>query len=396
MPLAGYTIAVIGAWIAFLPLLQILLPLKASEIDPAHATRLLGMLAASGAAVAGVANLAVGWLSDRTHSRFGRRRPWMIAGLVGMVISYVAIWRSSTVPVAFAAVAAFQITFNMVFSPLLALMSDHVSEARRGWASALIGLGKPVGTTIGTIVVGAMFVGEGIRFIMLTGIVLFTIGPFVLRLREDRLERHSKMPQSDFDRLSRSRHSGNFVLAWLSRIFILMTFTVVQLYLLYYLEAMTPGLSPSGLGKALTLLAILFGGVSAAAGLAAGRLSDITARRRPFVVASAVAIGISMAVMGAASSWPAATAGYALFAVGAGVHGAVEFAMIIDILPSRDHAARDLGMLNISNILPQILAPLAVGWIEGLPGSSISWAFGASAAAALAALLLVGTMRGVR
>jgi len=396
MSLGGYTIAVIGAWVAFLPLLQILLPVKAAEIAPGQAMQLLGVLAASGAAVAGVANLVVGWLSDRTKSRFGRRRPWMIAGLCGVVASYVAIWRSDSSAGAIAAIAAFQISFNMVFSPLLALMSDYVPEARRGWASALIGLGKPVGTAVGTIAVGAIFVGEGARFLVLAGFVLLTIAPFALRLREDRLELHPEIAQSVSKGSVRSRLSINFVLAWLSRICVLMTFTVVQLYLLYYLEAMSPGLSAPGLGKALTLLAIMFGVVSAATGLAAGKLSDMTRRRKPFVVGSAIAIGASMTVMGEASSWPAATAGYALFAAGAGVHGAVEFAMIVDILPSRDHAARDLGMLNISNILPQILAPLAVGWIEAFPGSSISWAFGASAVAAVVALLLVGIMRGVR
>ncbi len=39
----------------------------------------------------------VGWSSDRTRSRFGRRRPWMILGSVPAAVAFVALWASPTV-----------------------------------------------------------------------------------------------------------------------------------------------------------------------------------------------------------------------------------------------------------------------------------------------------------
>lgn len=39
-----------------------------------------------------VTDPVVGYLSDRTRSRFGRRRPWMVASAIPVALSYVAIW----------------------------------------------------------------------------------------------------------------------------------------------------------------------------------------------------------------------------------------------------------------------------------------------------------------
>ena len=50
--MARYTVAQIGAFIAFLPLLQVLLPVRAAAIDPLHGTALLSHVALVGALVA--------------------------------------------------------------------------------------------------------------------------------------------------------------------------------------------------------------------------------------------------------------------------------------------------------------------------------------------------------
>ncbi|MEF3088073.1 MFS transporter, partial [Bacillus altitudinis] len=81
--IATYTLAQIGAFISFQPLLQVLLPLKVAAIDPGAKAVVLSQVAFYGAVVASIANLLAGAISDRTTSRFGRRRPWMVIGAVG-------------------------------------------------------------------------------------------------------------------------------------------------------------------------------------------------------------------------------------------------------------------------------------------------------------------------
>ena len=395
LSLTGFSIAVVGAYIAFLPLMQILLPLKAAHIAADGGAALLGLVAACGAVAAGAANFAVGWLSDRTTSRFGRRRPWIVAGLAGIIASYGAIWQSQTIVALIVSFVVFQIMFNMLFSPLLALVADRIVTDRRGRVSALVGLGQPVAAIVGTVVIESLLTRESDRFLILGAMVLVTVMPFAYRLGPDPAP-GVRAPMGGPGNHPRRWLSRNFALALLSRVGVVMAFTVTQLYLLFYLQAIMPGAPTRVVGLALTIYAIVFGVLAAGAGIAAGRISDRTRRRRPLVLTSAVVIGIAMAALAVAPSWPFAAVAYALFAIGAGVHTVVEFAMVIDILPSPDRAARDLGILNLSNIAPQIVAPLIVTWILSMPGSTIQWAFAAAALAAAGGAVMIAFMRAVK
>ena len=79
---ALYTLAQIGAFIAFIPMFNLLLPLKAEAVDLSGKAILLSQVTVLGAVVAGLANLGAGVLSDATRGPWGRRRPWIAGGAV--------------------------------------------------------------------------------------------------------------------------------------------------------------------------------------------------------------------------------------------------------------------------------------------------------------------------
>ena len=392
--MVGFAVAVFGAFISFLPLLQILLPLKVAAIAPNSAATLLSTIIASGAVIAGVANFAIGWLSDHTPSRFGRRRAWIFVGLLGILLSYVLFWRAQSGASLFVALALFQLAFNAMFSPLLALVADRVRPERRGRASALIALGSPIGTLAGAIIIGSVFLQEAERFLALGVIVFASIAPFTLLLGADP---DAPSPSSDSRPGASSIRwlSANFMLGCLARGCVLAAFTVAQFYVLLYVQATLPHGALHATEQGVVLLSTVFGVVSALTGIIMGQLSDRLGRRKPIVIVAALMIGAAMMLLSLASSWPAIVAAYALFATGAGAHTAVEFALMIDILPSPDRTARDLGILNLSNIVPQIVAPLAIGWILAVPGATIHWAFAAGGMAAMLGAGLVALMRSV-
>src|ERR1700761_2571530 len=65
--ITGFVVAQVGAYVSFLPLLQILVPLKAAALAPGSKAVLVSQIALLGALVAALTNLTVGFLSDRTR-----------------------------------------------------------------------------------------------------------------------------------------------------------------------------------------------------------------------------------------------------------------------------------------------------------------------------------------
>ncbi len=82
--ISWYAAAYVSAILLLISPLLVTLALKVVALvgnDRAPAN--LSLVAGTGALVAMVGNPLVGQLSDRTTSRFGRRRPWLVVGLLG-------------------------------------------------------------------------------------------------------------------------------------------------------------------------------------------------------------------------------------------------------------------------------------------------------------------------
>lgn len=94
--ITAYTIAQLGAWTSFMPMLAILLPLKAQELSPDNKAGVLAIVTGCGALVAMFANPIAGALSDATRSRWGRRKPWLVLGVLGTAASYLLIMSAQT------------------------------------------------------------------------------------------------------------------------------------------------------------------------------------------------------------------------------------------------------------------------------------------------------------
>src|ERR1700753_3076033 len=79
-----YTVAYMSTSLLFLAPLLVTLALKADAlVGLSRAPASLALVAGTGALVAMVGNPFFGRMSDRTASRLGMRRPWMIIGLEG-------------------------------------------------------------------------------------------------------------------------------------------------------------------------------------------------------------------------------------------------------------------------------------------------------------------------
>ncbi|HSR34511.1 MAG TPA: MFS transporter [Anaerolineae bacterium] len=97
----------------------------------------LGAIRASGLIVALVAQPAFGLLSDRNTSRFGRRRPYILAGVVLDLVFLGAMALAWNYWMLFASVLLLQFSANISHAAVQGLIPDLVPEDQRGRASAV-------------------------------------------------------------------------------------------------------------------------------------------------------------------------------------------------------------------------------------------------------------------
>lgn len=57
-------------------------------------------------------------------------------------------------------------------------------------------------------------------------------------------------------------------------------------------------------------------------------------------------------------TWPGALVAAAILGLGYGIFMAVDLAIVTEVLPNKSGFAKDMGVINIANASPQVLAPV--------------------------------------
>lgn len=394
--LVGLTLAQTGVFIAFVPLLNFLLPLQAAAIDPAARIVLLSQTAFWGGLVSGLANIVFGMLSDRTPGPFGRRRPWVVIGLVIVLISYLMIFNARTGLSLIIAVIVFQAGLNALFGPLNALLPDMVPDRQKGLVSSLLGLAHPIATLFTALVMAIWLTDPVTRFLAMAGTVVVLVLPVLLTTRESSLKERPGRSGLSLGALM----NRDFAVAFGSRLLVQVAITLNALYLLFYVQ----GSAPLAARFASQGLETVFGWLLAAhtvtallAGFVGGLWSDRLGRRKAFIFASGCLMAAGMVTLVAVPTWPGPLFGQVLFGAGLGLFTTVDLALVTQVLPRRAHAGGDLGLMNLANSLPQVAAPslgLLIFYLGGDAG--LTWAFLVAAGFAVVGGGVITLVRGVR
>ena len=131
-----------------------------------------------------------------------------------------------------------------------------------------------------------------------------------------------------------------------------------------------------------------------------GILSDKIGKRRPFVAIAGAIMVVGLVTLAFAPSVAVVLVAQAIIGLGAGSFMSVDLALATEVLPNPEDTAKDLGVLNIANALPQSIAPaiapgiIALGAATPLGGYTVYYLFGALVA--LAGAVLVYRIKGVK
>jgi MFS family permease len=136
--------------------------------------------------------------------------------------------------------------------------------------------------------------------------------------------------------------------------------------------------------------------VVVAASLVGGRLSDWTGRRKVFVLTASIVYGLAMFVIAIASSFDGFLVGMAISGLGFGMYMAVDLALVADVLPDTENAAKDLGVFNIAAALPSSIAPAVAPAILVIGSGSYGVLYAVAGVCAILGAAAILPVKGVR
>jgi MFS family permease len=373
-----------GVFVALLGPVFITMQLKAQQIMPDDPASVIGTVLPIGAFGALLANPLAGALSDRTRTRWGRRRPWMTGGVLFFFVGIVWMaFSGSTLSLMFAWLLT-QVASNAITAALIASFADNVPEKQRGKASGVIALaqnfailaGLYLAVPLGTHLV-ALFILPGVLAIVAVMIYVFVMKD---ELPEYPLKRFTFVNiVSSF--WTNPIKNPDFAFAWWSRFLIIFATFMFTTYRLLYMEDVI-GLKQTSATSAVAFGVLLYTGALLLSAALSGWASDRLQRRKMFVWSSTLLFGVGLVVLAHSETVGMFYVAEIIMGFAYGIYSAIDTALVVDVLPNADRPGKDLGVINIANSLPQSLAPAAALFFLkfGSPGAQnytlMLWAAG--------------------
>lgn len=405
--IAVYAFAYATLWLALLTPAIITLALRVRQLAPENAAEPISWVLVTGALVALISNPVFGALSDRTRSRFGRRRPWLVGGMVCGCAALGFIGVAPSIGLVLLGWCLAQLSYNAALSAMVAVIPDQIPPERRGTVVGILGVCMPIGQIAGTYLVQQLSFNMTATLVVpgligIVGVILLVLvmpdepGVSPAETGGPDVPGATAAPDALGPGAAAPRNHRDFSWAWLSRVLYTTGSCFLQAYQPFFL---LDGLqmSQADIPRLIFRSTLVSAAMVVIWSLIAGRLSDRSGRRKPFVMAGSVIQGLGLWLIAFSHSYTMLLIGVALVGMGHGIYEGVDLALVTDVLPDREqHAAKDLGFLNIANTLPQVIAPLAAPAILAVSRGDYTLLFVVAGAVAVLGSVALTPLRNVR
>lgn len=359
------------------------------------------VLGGVGALFATIANVVFGRVSDRTTSKWGRRRIWVVLGTVIMTVGFVVMALAPNLALATVGWAIAQLGANMTLAPFIATISDQVPKFQRGSITAGLGIAQNAGIVGGVYVATWFSFSLFIVFVIPSILAIIAMIVFVLVLPDKVLP--VKPARATFYDWWNTfwvspRLYPDFALAWWSRFLITFAsfgFTAFRFfYLIYHV-----GVSKTEVSALIANTTLIYTGALIVTAWLAGWISDKIGRRKIFVWTSTALFALGTVALILIHDVPSYYILELFMGAAYGIYVGVDLALVVDVLPNPDDAGKDLGVLNMANALPQTVAPAVGGallYIGSAAGTNYTLWFIVCGVAALIGAVVIFPIKQVR
>ncbi|WGU96187.1 MFS transporter [Paenibacillus dendritiformis] len=355
---------------------MLLLTFKMIEVDPNGYTASYGLVAGVGAFFALIGNPLGGAISDRTNISFGRRRTWIFLGPLVGCAALLWVGMATEIWQILIGWAVAQLFFNFGMAAYTALIPDQVMEERQGTISGIVGLVLPAAVCIGMVLMMLMnSASSDMKWLVIAiiGITGPIVSLFVIRDGKVEIVKAEQQKLSLGEKISKiypsPRKFPEFTWAIVSK-FLLMMGYCSTLYLTVMLVNRM-GFTESQATNSVGTLNIICLIASAVTSIFGGVLSDKFKKQKPFLYGSALIMVFGILLYAFVPQYTAYIVASAIIGLGFGCFSAVDMALVARILPRKEDAAKDFGLMNVANALPQSIVPAIAPLLLGIGG----WTF---------------------
>ena len=332
-----------GIQVVWTSVLGVVLQDRITVLTPPNAVFVYGVIAATGAFLASIVQIAAGILSDRRRAQVGDRRLFYGSGVALAVPALIALTAVPSLSLLWLAFIVLQLGMNVAGGPYQGIVGDYVEPERVGRASSVMSVcqfsGSVVGLVLTTVLHGAPL-GIALAGCLLGG--WYVTDSYVARLPRAR----AAAEPLHIDR--------NMQIVVFSRALIHVGFYTLFGFLFFFVrESLGVSVNDARTTTGILFLAFTITGIVGA--IAAGRPADWLDKRVVISVAC-LAIAIAVGAFAFAPSVPVAL----VCAIGSGAAwGAfftADWAIAYAVLP-RAALASAMGVWNLAVAIPQVVAP---------------------------------------
>lgn len=337
----------------------VILPSEAVHLYPERHALMLGlMLGCTG--ITQLIGPAIGYTSDRSQSRCGRRRPVMVLGALLAIIgnagmAFCHLYRIGRLYIVSLTLCVFGM--NCCYASYTALLPDFVPLEHMGQASGIMASMTMLGSFVGFALFG-FYLSVEHAYPVYASSVVGTILITCCAAREKVIKRAPPVLCSELV----SAYSidavayPDFFWVFITRTFYYMGLSI-QAFVLFMLRDVQKVSDP----KYHTSMLAMVGQLAALlVAVPAGRLSDRLGRK-PLVYASCALMAVSYCGFACAPGMTAVLWLTVGGGVGNGMFLSVDYALACDVLPSLEEAAQNLGVWGVSAFLGSTIGPLIAG-----------------------------------
>lgn len=376
-----------ASWLGpYIVINSLFLPALIQHLDAPHKIELVALFSTCGMIVAAISNMLAGALSDKTHSRFGKRAPWIIGGAFVFMLAMMAASISPTIPVLLTAWMVGQAALNFIVAPMVAWLDFAPEDGKATASGAYGGLGMALGNN-GFNVIGAIFLSQFRLGFVIFGVVAFVgviIAVLIVHEPANQVavnepkKAKPKLTLHDAKAIFPSWSVGrDYYLALIGKLFQGVGNFAISGYILYIMtDFLHRGSQTQSSIQLINMIMLAFGILM---GFIAGPIADrFKILKLPVVVSTLFLAAGALALFFFRNNIGIVMYAFAA-GIGMGMWNSLDNLLNLEVIPDPNRVAFFLGVYNLGNTITQAIAPVIAAAVISLFGFSaifiVSFAF---------------------